>query len=65
MSGRGKYQASVRTWTERIIFVDADGFDDAESKAKAEALNLLGGYEPEVLWMMEVADDWPVDRADD
>lgn len=66
MSGRGKYQALVKVWTERKIIVEADGFDDAEHEAKMEATNMVGGYDPEVLWILEVADgDWPIDRADD
>jgi len=74
MSGRGKYKALVKVWTERTMLkphvwytiVEADGYDDAEHKAKMEAINMVGGYDPEVLWILEVADsDWPIDRADD
>ena len=54
MSDRGAYELLVRIWTDRKVVVLADGFDDAEAKAIKEVTALVGGYDPEVLWAMEV-----------
>ena len=54
MSNRGAYEVLVRIWTDRKVVVLADGFDDAEAKAIKEVTALVGGYDPEVLWAMEV-----------
>jgi len=67
VSNRGLYKVHVRAWTDRTIHVHADGYDEAEEKALKEMVFLVGGYDPEVLWAIEVeqTDDWPIDRADD
>jgi hypothetical protein len=54
VSDRGKYEVMVRVLTQRTVIVDADGFDEAEELAMQEVQALTGGYEPEVLWAMEV-----------
>jgi len=54
MSDRGAYEVLVRIWADRKVVVLADGFDDAEAKAIKEVTALVGGYDPEVLWAMEV-----------
>jgi hypothetical protein len=68
VSDRGTYKAQVQVLVDRIVYVEADGFDEAETLAKREVMNLVDGFEPEVLWIIQDAskqDDWPVDRADD
>ena len=68
MTSRGMYEVKVRLWTERTVTVEADDFDHAEELAMQEAQNVVGGYDPEVLYVVPVKydrDDWPIDRADD
>ena len=54
MSNRGAYEVLVRIWTDRKVVVLANGFDDAEAKALKEVTALVGGYDPEILWAIEV-----------
>jgi len=57
MSDRGAYEVCVRIWTDRKVVVLADDFDDAEAKALKEVTATVGGYDPEVLWALEVEQD--------
>jgi len=64
------YEVKVRIWTDRTVYVQAGDFGEAEEKALQEVTALVGGYEPEVLYVVPVEegfgdDDWPIDRADD
>lgn len=53
MTDRGNYRVRVRLLVEREVLVNADGLDEAEEKALVEAIALTGGYDAEVLWVMQ------------
>ena len=51
MTDRGNYRVRVALRVEREINVLAGDLDEAEEKAKKEAVSLTGGTDPEVLWL--------------
>ena len=53
MTERGTYRVKVRVTAEREVLVEADGLDEAETKGLAEVVALTGGYDSEVLWVMQ------------
>lgn len=61
------YEFGMRAWVDRTVYIEADEEADIEELAKKEMVNLVGGFDPEVLWYKHFGyeDDWPMDRADD
>jgi hypothetical protein len=53
MTERGTYRVKVRVTAEREVLVEADGLDEAEIKGLVEVVALTGGYDAEVLWVMQ------------
>ena len=51
MTDRGNYRVKVRVLVDREVNVLASDLDEAEEKAMREVVNLVGGREPEVVWL--------------
>lgn len=50
MTDRGTYRVMVEVLVQREILVHADGSDEAEEKAKNEAVLMTGGFYPMAIW---------------
>ena len=48
------YRVVLRQTRDFEFHVVAEDFDDAEAKALKEVTALVGGYDPEILWAIEV-----------
>ena len=49
-----KFEVKVEVVVRRWVIVDADYDFTAEELAKKEVVNLVGGYEPQVLFCEEI-----------
>jgi hypothetical protein len=52
-----QFEIEVEVVVRRTVYVDADYDFTAKELAKKEVVNLLGGYEPQVLNIEEIKDN--------